>query len=69
MKTAVETIYDLFENHDERMFLDFLRENKRMLLDMEKAPVGSKPASQPEVKALVDPLPNKIEPNSGKPNS
>jgi hypothetical protein len=65
MKTAVETIYNFFENHDERMFLDFLRENKRMLLDMEKA--QSYP--QPPPKVQVDPSLNKTEPNVVKPNS
>jgi hypothetical protein len=65
MKTAVETIYNLFENHDERMFLDFLRENKRMLLDMEKAQSNPQPAT----KVQVDPSLNKTEPNVVKPNS
>jgi hypothetical protein len=36
MKTAVEIIYDLFENHDELVFLDFLRENKTQLLKQEQ---------------------------------
>ena len=65
MKTAVETIYNLFENHDERMFLDFLRENKRMLLDMEKTQSNPQPAP----KVQVDPSLNKTEPNVVKPNS
>jgi hypothetical protein len=45
--TAIETVYDLFENHDERVFLDFLRENKAELLKQEQE--QSKPvAKQPQ---------------------
>jgi hypothetical protein len=47
------------------MFLDFLRENKRMLLDMEKAQSNPQPAP----KVQVDPSLNKTEPNVVKPNS
>lgn len=41
--TAVEQIYSFFENHDEREFLDFLREHKTYLLDVEKQQNAPKP--------------------------
>ena len=34
--TVVEQIYDYFEQHDEREFLDYLRENKTHFLELEK---------------------------------
>jgi len=36
MKTVLEDIYEMFEQHDERVFLDFMRENKRFLFKKEK---------------------------------
>ena len=36
MKTVLEDIYEMFEQHNERVFLDFMRENKRFLFKKEK---------------------------------
>jgi hypothetical protein len=34
--TVVEQIYDFFEQHDEREFLNYLREHKTHFLELEK---------------------------------
>ena len=47
--TAVEQIYSFFENHDERIFLDFLREHKTYFLEMEKNQNTPKPADKEEL--------------------
>lgn len=36
MSTVLEDIYEMFEQHDERVFLDYLRENKKLLFKKEK---------------------------------
>jgi hypothetical protein len=36
MKTVLEEIYNMFEQHDERVFLDFMRENKKFLFEKEQ---------------------------------
>jgi hypothetical protein len=60
MKTAVEQIYSFFENHDERVFLDFLRENKTQLLKQEQE------QSKPVIKQLQQ---DKFKVSSVEPNS
>lgn len=47
--TAVEQIYSFFENHDERVFLDFLREHKTYFLDLEKNQNTPKPIVEEEL--------------------
>lgn len=47
--TAVEQIYSFFENHDERVFLDFLREHKTYFLDLEKQQNTPKPVVKEEL--------------------
>jgi hypothetical protein len=61
MKTAVETIYDLFENHDERVFLDFLRENKTYLLNREQEQSKPTPTTKPQQDKFKV---SSVEPNS-----
>jgi hypothetical protein len=46
--TAVEQIYSFFENHDERVFLDFLREHKTYFIEMEKNQNTPKPVAKEE---------------------
>jgi hypothetical protein len=58
--TAVEQIYSFFENHDERVFLDFLRENKTQLLKQEQE------QSKPVIK---QPQQDKFKVSSVEPNS
>jgi hypothetical protein len=36
MKTVLEDIYEMLEQHDERVFLDYMRENKKLLFKKEK---------------------------------
>lgn len=36
MATVLEDIYDMLEQHDERVFLDYMRENKKLLFKKEK---------------------------------
>ena len=36
MKTVLEDIYEMLEQHDERVFLDYMRENKKFLFKKEK---------------------------------
>jgi len=62
MKTILEDIYEMFEQHDERVFLDFMRENKKLLFKKEKEqmnqnqvvekPIDEKPKSSFNVKAV-----------------
>lgn len=51
MQTVLQFIYEVFESQDERVFLDFLRENKKDLLKREQKQTESKPVDvtpQPE---------------------
>jgi len=62
MKTVLEEIYNMFEQHDERVFLDFMRENKELLFKKEQKqmtqtqvvekPIDEKPKSSFNVKPV-----------------
>ena len=62
MKTVLEEIYNMFEQHDERVFLDFKRENKELLFKKEQKqmtqtqvvekPIDEKPKSSFNVKPV-----------------
>ena len=46
--TAIELVYSMFENHDERVFLDFLRENKALLFKKEQEQTSLTKQEQPK---------------------
>ena len=54
MATALEDIYEMFEQHDERVFLDYLRENKKVLLKKEKEQMNQTPVVTKPSKTTFD---------------
>lgn len=44
--TVVEQIYDYFEQHDEREFLNYLREYKTHFLELEKKQSSNTPKTE-----------------------
>lgn len=54
MATALEDIYEMFEQHDERVFLDYLRENKKILLKKEKEQTNQTPVVEKPSKTTFD---------------
>ena len=49
MKTVLENIYEMFEQHDERVFLDFMRENKKFLFKKEKEQMDQKQVIEKQI--------------------
>lgn len=49
MKTVLEDIYEMFEQHDERVFLDFMRENKKLLFKKEKEQMNQKQVVEKQI--------------------
>lgn len=61
MQTVLQFIYEVFESQDERVFLDFLRENKKDLLKREQKQSEPQPVvAQPEPTVVEEPQPEKV---------
>lgn len=61
MQTVLQFIYEVFESQDERVFLDFLRENKKDLLKREQKQSEPQPVVvQPEPTVVEEPQPEKV---------